>query len=116
MREYLPATPTRDWEQLGTFGNMYIKIFRITSTLLLAGGLALFLYFGHLSYIYAVHGASIRDVFHVVPLSWHGDVSWITEKQSKRLKILLFMSIGIFLCGVIMGIVGRLLIKYSKSP
>ena len=116
MREYLPATPTRDWDQLGTFGNMYTKLFLITSTLLLAGGLALFLYFGHLSYVYAVHGASIRDALHVVPLSWHGDVSWITEKQSERLKILLFMSIGIFLFGVIMDIVRRLLIKHSKSP
>ena len=96
---------------LGTFGNMCIRIFRIMSALLLAGGLALFLYFGYLSYVYAVHGTSIKNAIHVVPLNWHGDVSWISEKQSERLKIILFTSIEIFLLGVIMDMVRKHLIS-----
>jgi hypothetical protein len=87
---------------------MYIRILRITSALLLAGGLALFFCFCRLSYLYAVHGADVRNAIHVVPLSWHGDVSWISEKQNERLKTLLFAPIGIFLFGIVMDIVGKL--------
>lgn len=99
---------------MGTFDNMYIRIFRIIGTLFLAGGLALFFYFCHLSYVYATHGANIKDDRHVIQLSWHGDVSWISESQSERLKFLLLLSIVIFLFGVIFDAIKKHLIKYSR--